>query len=550
MIRMLELSRSLRRLARPALRGAWRFPVLLLLVGAFGIACGGGGTDGGGQAGVPDALDILTQPPGTAAARAVLGTAPVVQVMDGNGDPVAQAGITVAVAIQSGGGSLLGPTSVQTDANGRATFSNLSIAGLVGPKSLRFTSSGLAGITSSAITLTAGPAVNLVANSSLAQTTLVGTAVTARPSVKATDQDGNGVGGVSVAFAVTVGAGSLTGGAQVTDGAGVATVGSWTVDANPGANSLTATSTPALTGSPITFSATGSTTVSNFTITLVYLTSATVAQQAAFDAAKAKWEQIITGDLADFTIPVAFNTTDCGAGVSQTVSGTVDDVRIYVELSPIDGVGNILGSAGPCDLRQTGTKLPYIGVMNFDTADLVQLQNDGELNDVILHEMGHVLGYGTLWEAIPGFWTLTWLTGGCPANAPVFNGPAAVNAYTTLNGGGSATSVPVEDTGTCTGPDGDGTRDSHWEESIFRSELMTGFISGTIRPLSATTVRSVEDLGYTVDVSKADPFNLATQPTVRAPGVEQRTYLKNDVRPLPRWTVDPTGRRKSQYSRP
>jgi hypothetical protein len=36
--------------------------------------------------------------------------------------------------------------------------------------------------------------------------------------------------------------------------------------------------------------------------------------------------------------------------------------------------------------------------MSFDTADLDRMEADGCLQDVILHEMGHVLGFGTLWS--------------------------------------------------------------------------------------------------------------------------------------------------------
>lgn len=543
MIRMSEPSRSRGTVLRASLRRSWQFPVLLLTAAAIVAGCGGGGSDPSGQ----QALDLLTQPPATATTRVALSPAPVVQLFDADGNALAQAGVTVSATLQSGSGSLMGTTTAQTNAQGQATFSNLSIAGTTGTKTLRFSATGFAGINSSNITLTAGAAAQLVANSTLSQTALLNSAVGTKPSVKVADLDGNGVGGVSVTFAVTAGGGSATGTTATSDGNGIATVGSWTVGGALGTNTMTATSA-GLTGSPISFTATGANTISNFTITLVYLTSATVAQQAAFDAAKARWEQIITGDLADFTIPVAFNTTDCGAGVAQSISGTVDDVRIYVELSAIDGVGNILGAAGPCDLRPSGSKLPYVGIMNFDTADLVQLQTDGELNDVILHEMGHVLGYGTLWEAIPGFWSLTWLSGGCPANSPVFNGPAALAAYKT-NGAPSATTVPVEDSGTCTGADGDGTRDSHWEESVFKSELMTGFISGTVRPLSATTIRSLEDLGYTVDATKGDVFDITTQPTLVRPGAAPKA-LTRDVIGLPRWTVDPTGHRRTQYSTP
>src|SRR5438128_5065158 len=57
-------------------------------------------------------------------------------------------------------------------------------------------------------------------------------------------------------FAVAPGNGTITGASQTTNASGVATVGSWTLSATAGPNTLTATST-GLSGSPVTFSATG-----------------------------------------------------------------------------------------------------------------------------------------------------------------------------------------------------------------------------------------------------------------------------------------------------
>ena len=60
-----------------------------------------------------------------------------------------------------------------------------------------------------------------------------------------------------VTFTVASGGGSATGLSATTDAAGIAAVGSWTLGAIAGANTLTATS-DSLTGSPVTFTATGS----------------------------------------------------------------------------------------------------------------------------------------------------------------------------------------------------------------------------------------------------------------------------------------------------
>ena len=69
---------------------------------------------------------------------------------------------------------------------------------------------------------------------------------------------------------------------------------------------------------------------------------------------------------------------------------------------------------------------------------------------------------------------------------------------------GNATSVPVDNTG------GAGTRDAHWRESIFTSELMTGYVGpGAHLPLSRLTVASLADLGYQVNMEAADPFQIS-----------------------------------------
>ena len=55
---------------------------------------------------------------------------------------------------------------------------------------------------------------------------------------------------------------------------------------------------------------------------------------------------------------------------------------------------------------------------------------------------------------------------------------------------------------------GPGTADGHWRESVFRTELMSGFIAAPGNPLSRMTVASLQDMGYTVDLDKAEPYKL------------------------------------------
>jgi hypothetical protein len=176
----------------------------------------------------------------------------------------------------------------------------------------------------------------------------------------------------------------------------------------------------------------------------------------------------------------------------------IDDLLILAQGQAIDGPGTILGQAGPTRLRPASAGaaafLPAKGKMAFDTADLKQMEKDGTLKDVITHEMGHVLGIGTIWSQ-------KGLLSGAGTSNPTFTGAAAKAEFGKLKGTGPA-AVPVENTG------GAGTRDSHWRESVFRNELMTGFVGAANNPLSRMTVGSLQDLGYVVDFKAAEAYSL------------------------------------------
>jgi adhesin/invasin len=190
----------------------------------------------------------------SAVAGTTVTTAPSVLVTDAGNHPVANVVITFAVA--SGGGTISG-ASATTNASGIATVGSWTLGTTVGANSLTATRVGLTG---SPVTFTAtgvaGAARKIAANGGGGQTVHVGTPVTIPPSVIVTDINNNPVAGVAVTFAVTAGGGTITGGSATTNASGIATVGSWTLGATVGANTLTATST-GLTGSPVTFTATG-----------------------------------------------------------------------------------------------------------------------------------------------------------------------------------------------------------------------------------------------------------------------------------------------------
>jgi len=229
-------------------------------------------------------------------------------------------------------------------------------------------------------------------------------------------------------------------------------------------------------------SATAAAVQSAYKIVVQFLGGLTPTQKNAFKTAANRWSKVIVGDVP-----------------SVVVGGVViDDLLIEAQGVDIDGPGQILGQAGPTNLRPASAGvnafLPAKGIMSFDTADLAAMQANGTLVDVITHEMGHVIGIGTIW-------TRKGLLAGAGSSNPRFTGTNAKKEFGVLKGTGPQ-AVPVENGG------GAGTRDSHWRESVFKNELMSGFIGGPNNPLSRLTVASLKDLGYVVNMSAAEPYSL------------------------------------------
>ncbi len=213
-----------------------------------------------------------------------------------------------------------------------------------------------------------------------------------------------------------------------------------------------------------------------FNINITFAGTPTQSQQNTFLAAKATWESLVTGYI------------------TPTATTAIPSLNILATIRAIDGSGGILGQAGPTTIINDGTYvLPTAGSMEFDSADVANLESSGTFNAVILHEMAHVMGLGTLWTD----------NGVYVNDTGRYTGANALAAYQFEFSQPAATYVPVELGG------GSGTRNGHWAEvnpntsNIFdlqgrplTQELMTGFI-GTQNYISSMTVQSFRDIGYT-----------------------------------------------------
>lgn len=467
-----------------------------------------------------DGAMVPSQPAGMAISagdgqRATVATAvpvaPAVRVVDDGGR--AAAGVEVRFSVAAGGGSLTGATAF-TDGQGVAALGEWRLGTAAGVNEVRASAAGMATVTFSADAVPGAPA-HVLARGGDGLGALVGSATLEAPSVRVTDAHANAVAGVTVRFTVSAGGGQVAAATGVTDADGLASAGGWTLG-QAGFNQVTA-SVEGL--DPVLFTATARTEQSSggFAIEVRYLSSASTRQRQAVQSAVARWERIITGDLPDVRL-----THDAACGRSGlAVDEMVDDLLIYVDFDTIDGPGKVLGQAGPCFIRSSGSRLPVAGIVVLDGADLAAMEADGSLDDVVLHEIGHVLGIGTLW---PTFGLLA----GAGGADPHFTGALGRQAFT--GAGGSAYAglhVPVENTG------GAGTRDAHWRENVLGSELMTGYISASGNPLSSLTVASLADLGYQVSMSAADNYSVSTAGVYgfQSPEMSQGRQLVE--RPLP-----------------
>ena len=218
-------------------------------------------------------------------------------------------------------------------------------------------------------------------------------------------------------------------------------------------------------------------TESPFNIDLVFLGDFTEEEREICYHIANRWEAIIQTELPDYTFSEAWSGT-CGDQSINILGGEqIDDLRIYITKSN-DGYS----SGRPIALRSSS--LPLIGCIGFALHDSYSLQ---VLAEVGLHEIGHVLGIGTIWFYREMLRDINGDTH--------FAGPQAIAAFDQAGGTYyQGAKVPVE-------PDR-----IHWRNSILSGELMSPFL-GNIA-LSAITLQALSDLGYSVDLSAADPYVL------------------------------------------
>ena len=202
-----------------------------------------------------------------------------------------------------------------------------------------------------------------------------------------------------------------------------------------------------------------------------------------------RWSTVIFDDLPDANV----------AGF-----GPVDDLVIFVNTTAIgDGPGGVLASAGPRSFRPgtvgdgDGAGLPTSGVINVDRSDIRSTQG---FIETLTHEVGHILGIGTIWDPF--------------VNGLTYNGDIGVFERNRTRPDLNSSGIELENTG------GPGSFGGHWRDSLYGEEIMSSFASELggviggdfIESLSRMTVGAMEDMGYGVNYAGVDPYGPPTQP--------------------------------------
>ena len=265
--------------------------------------------------------------------------------------------------------------------------------------------------------------------------------------------------------------------------------------------------------------------IGSYNIDLISITAMTETQAAAYRNGAEKWMRVLAGtELPD--MPVGADIpVGCWDEVSDRRVDSVDDLLLVVAVGTFESARTI-ASAGSCR-RHADSMLPWMGRVKFNERYLAEIEADGGLEEVVLHEMGHTLGLGSYdWRqfdllANP---TLTWLWITVlhnPGEDTHFTGPLAVEAFEAAGGTNytDGDRVPVEN---CSGS---GSGDAHWRELYWSDEvedsdcregeiLLGGELMsprynfGVRAPLSNITIQALADMGYTVNASQAEAYSL------------------------------------------
>ncbi len=262
----------------------------------------------------------------------------------------------------------------------------------------------------------------------------------------------------------------------------------------------TRTPTKSTTWKPATFaptlSPTSDTPLSYKLETLVVTPNISTNSTDIIERARAKWNRVILNSLpGSITIPAG---SECYLpNTAQNHDIYVKDLLVFVAFE-FDG----LASSGTCVIYGGFTR---VALVNFNRAFFEDPNVAYDLKySTAIHEFGHAVGIGDLWN------TDTHTLWYAPNNYTGANGTQGMHDI-----GANGTFVPTElDDG------------GHWSADSFPLEVMNPYLTLDSR-LSALSVKSLRDYGYTIDENEIEPYVVSVRNNNDTTNV-QTIYLGDD----------------------
>ena len=241
-----------------------------------------------------------------------------------------------------------------------------------------------------------------------------------------------------------------------------------------------------------------------------------------------RWRRIIRSAPAGEAVRLQIGECRNRVPVIAFIAG----VRVLIRVDTLFSF--VAAQGGPCAMRANG--LPLVGTVQININYYATI-SDAKLDDLIMHEVGHVLGIGSTW----GLGAFTGLVvGDSNSTDPIFVGPNTLSSFNLLGGSARYTGRPVPIELKFLG---------HWRASAFAGELMAPALIPGAQPVSAVTVASLRDIGWNVEPQAYEEYSLEpgvlsgrVAPRVTAASPSGRTYSLDGDMLMPQLTIMPGGR--------